>query len=279
MIDVLLAAYRPDRLFLDAQIASIRAQEGVSVNLVVREDGEGIGACMNFANLLDKSSAEYVAFSDQDDVWSKDKLARSMERMRELERQYGRDAPLLVFCDGYVTDAELNRKPGTVLSRQRVDVAAGLFFNRLLMQNFVAGNAMLFNAALRDKAGKVPSRALMHDAWMVLVASAFGHVGFVDEPLYCYRQHGSNVLGSTDVGMRHFGKKAREGVAAFRARLAANAAEAAAFVERFGDESPDSARALATLMDCGWLERRVRIVRHRLFKQGLLRNISLLLFA
>ena len=279
MIDVLLATYRPNRRFLDAQISSIRAQEGVSVNLVVREDGEGVGACMNFAKLLDESDAEYVAFSDQDDVWRKDKLARSMERMRELERQYGKDAPLLVFCDGYVTDADLNRKPGTVLSRQRIDVAAGLCFNRLLMQNFVAGNAMLFNAALREKAGKVPSRALMHDAWMVLVASAFGHIGFVDEPLYCYRQHGGNVLGSTDVGILHFGRRAREGVAAFKARLTANAAEAAAFVERFGDESPDSAVALAALQDCGWLERRLSIVRHRLFKHGLLRNVSLLLFA
>jgi hypothetical protein len=279
MVDILLATYRPDERFLDAQVSSIRAQEGGSVNLVVREDVEGIGACMNFARLLDKSDAEYVAFSDQDDVWRKDKLARSMEKMRELERQYGKDVPLLVFCDGYVTDVELNRKPGTVLSRQRVNIAKGLCFNRLLMQNFVAGNAMLFNAALREKAGKVPARALMHDAWLLLVAAAFGHVGFVDEPLYFYRQHGENVLGATDCGSRHFLKRAFEGVSAFRSRLAANAAEAAAFVERFGGESPDAAMALATLPTCGWLERRIRIIRHRLFKQGLLRNLSLLLFA
>ena len=279
MIDVLLSTYRPNRRFLDAQIASIRAQKGVSVNLVVREDREGVGACMSFAKLLDESDAEYVAFSDQDDVWLDEKLARSMEKMRELERWYGRDVPLLVFCDGYVTDDELCRMPGTVLSRQRVDIVAGLRFNRLLMQNFVAGNAMLFNAALREKAGDIPAQALMHDAWMVLVASAFGRIGFVDEPLYCYRQHGGNVLGATDVGMRHFGKRALEGVTAFRARLTANAAEAAAFVERFGDESPGSAVALAALQDCGWLERRLRIARHRLFKHGLLRNASLLLFA
>ena len=264
---------------MKAQVESIRAQTGVEVNLIRREDTEGLGACGNFSALLSESRAEYVAFSDQDDVWLKDKLSKSLAKMRELEALHGKDIPLLVFCDGYVTDAELNRKPGTVLSRQRVNIAKGLRFNRLLMQNFVAGNAMLFNAALREKAGVVPPRALMHDAWLILVAAAFGHIGFVKEPLYLYRQHGENVLGTTDPGLRHFGKRAREGVAAFRARLAGNAEEAAAFVERFGVESPPSAKALSTFPSCGWLERRFRIVRHGLFKQGLLRNLSLLLFA
>ena len=279
MIDVLLATYRPQEAMLKAQVESIRAQTGVEVNLIRREDAEGLGACGNFSALLSESRAEYVAFSDQDDVWFKDKLSKSLAKMRELEALHGKDIPLLVFCDGYVTDAELNRKPGTVLSRQRVNIAKGLRFNRLLMQNFVAGNAMLFNAALREKAGYVPLRALMHDAWLILVAAAFGHIGFVEEPLYLYRQHGENVLGTTDPGLRHFGKRAREGVAAFRARLAGNAEEAAAFVERFGAESPPSAKALSTFPSCGWLERRFRIVRYGLFKQGLLRNLSLLLFA
>ena len=265
MIDVLLATYRP--------------QAGVEVNLIRREDTEGVGARDNFSALLSESRAEYAAFSDQDDVWFKDKLTKSLAKMRELEALHGKDVPLLVFCDGYVTDAELARKPGTVLLRQCVNIEKGLRFNRLLMQNFVAGNAMLFNAALREKAGVVPPQALMHDAWLVLVAAAFGHIGFVNEPLYLYRQHGGNVLGATDSGARHFRKRAGEGIAAFRARLAGNAEEASAFVERFGAESPPSAKALSTLPACGWLERRFRIVRHGLFKQGLLRNISLLLFA
>ena len=279
MIDVLLATYRPQEAMLKAQVDSIRAQRGVEVNLIRREDEEGLGACGNFNALLSESGAEYAAFSDQDDVWAPDKLSKSLAKMRELETKYGEGVPLLVFCDGYVTDAELNRKPGTVLSRQRVDVANGLRFSRLLMQNFVPGNSMLFNAALREKAGKVPSQALMHDAWLVLVAAAFGHIGFVDEPLFSYRQHGENVIGATDCGSRHFLKRALEGVSAFRSRLAANAAEASAFVERFGGESPDPAMALATLTTCGWLERRIRIVRHRLFKHGFLRNLSLLLFS
>ena len=95
-----------------------------------------------------------------------------------------------------MADEALTPLPGTVISRQGVDVAAGFAFNRPLMQNLIAGNAMLFNAALCEKAGEIPSDALMHDSWLALVAVAFGHIAFVNEPLYYYRQHGGNVLGT-----------------------------------------------------------------------------------
>lgn len=278
LIDVLLATYRPDEAMLKAQVDSIRSQRDVEVNLIFREDVDGLGARGNFSALLAESRAEYAAFSDQDDVWDENKLSKCLAKIRELESVYGTDVPLLVFCDGYVTDADLNRKQGTVLSRQKIDVEKGLAFNRLLMQNFVAGNSMLFNAALREKVGRVPERALMHDAWLVLVAAAFGHIGFVDEPLYHYRQHDGNVLGATDFGYWHFSKRFIEGMGVFRARLTSNVEQASAFVERFCDEYPECADALATLLKCGWLERRRRIFRHRLYKHGLIRNLALILF-
>ena len=278
MIDVLLATYRPDPAMLKAQIDSIRAQRGVEVNVIRREDESGEGACANFAALLGESRADYAAFSDQDDVWRPDKLAKCLAKLQELESRYGRDTPLLVFCDGAVTDAALKPRPGTVISQQGVDVQKGLRLNRLLMQNFIAGNAMLFNAALREKAGAVPPGALLHDSWLALVAAAFGHIGFVDEPLYFYRQHQANVLGATTAGFGHFLRRAIEGPMAFRRRLHANVVQARAFVERFGVESPASAVALAELEGKNFFARRMELLRHRLYKHGFLRNMSLFAF-
>ena len=279
MIDVLLATCRPDPDMLREQVDSIRSQRDVDVNLIRREDEEGAGAAANFSALLAESKASYVAFSDQDDVWHEDKLARMMECMSDLEARYGRDTPALVFCDSVVTDAELRPLPGTYLSRQRVDVVRGLSLPRLLMQNFIAGNLMLLNAALREKAGDVPFAALMHDSWIVLVAAAFGRIGFVNAPLLEYRQHGANALGATESSVAHFGQRACEGAAAFRSRLSANIAQAAAFVDRFGGASPECVRALANFPRIGYLGRRAAIFRHGLFKQGVLRNLALVLFA
>ena len=279
MIDVLLAAYRPDVALLSAQMDSIRRQKGVDVNLVVREDVAGEGPAANFSRLLAQSTAPYVALSDQDDVWHDDKLARLMDRMSELEARHGRNVPVLVFCDSVVTDAELRPLPGTFLSRQRVDVARGLALQRLLLQNFIAGNLMLFNAALREKAGEIPSAALMHDSWIALVAAAFGKIGFVDAPLLDYRQHGANALGATEADAAHCGRRAKEGVSAFRARLSANVAQAAAFADRFGESTPECVRALARFPSMDYVGRRMAIFRHGLFKQGFLRNLALVLFA
>lgn len=280
MIDVLLATYRPDERMLAAQVESIHAQRGEAVNVMAREDAAGEGASANFSALLGESEAPYAAFADQDDVWEADKLQTLMEKMRALEADHGKDCPLLVFCDATLVDADL--RPfggGTFLERQGVDVGAGLAFPRLLMQNFISGNTMLFNAALRRKAGSVPPEALMHDCWMALVAAAFGAIGFVDRPLVRYRQHGGNVVGATLSAAARQRARAAEGAGAFRARLSGNIAQAQAFVSRFGDESPESARALAAFPSMGWLGRRQALIRHRLWKHGLFRNLALLALA
>ena len=279
MVDVLLATCRPDERFLEAQISSIHAQAGVVANIISREDADGIGAAANFSALLAESSAPYVAFSDQDDVWLVQKLARLLECVRSLERRYGADRPVLAFCDSYVTDAELNPLSGTFLSRQGVSLPKHTSLPRLLMQNFIAGNLMLFNAALREKAGAVPPGAMMHDSWVALVAAAFGVIGFVDEPLLYYRQHGANAVGATLSDLRHCRRRVAEGPAAFSRRLCANISQARAFCDRFGDGSPECVRALARFPDVGYWRRRVEMFRHGLFKHGLMRNAALILFA
>ena len=273
MVDVLLAAYRPDERFLRAQESSILAQEGVSVNLVVRRDVEGLGACLNFSRLLDGSTADYVAFSDQDDVWRKDKLAQSMEKMRELERQYGKDVPLLVFTDATVVDADLKELSPSLFKWTRIDPARTRP-EQLALQNVANGNTVLFNAALRDKAKPIPGDAFMHDHWIMLVASVFGHIGYVPAPTVLYRQHGRNVIGGAKVGVGYFARKMVGGRAALRNRLYANVRQCQAFVARYGESAPQALRALASIEGKPWAFRVATLIRHRIFKFGLMRNIG-----
>lgn len=273
IIDVLLATYRPQAAMLKAQVDSIRAQRGVDVNLICHEDEEGIGACLNFSRLLDKSTAEYVAFSDQDDVWRKDKLARSMEKMRELERQFGKDVPLLVFTDATVVDADLNELGPSLFRWSKINPTRTKP-GQLALQNVANGNTMLFNAALREKAKPIPDDAFMHDHWIMLVAAVFGQIGYVPESTVLYRQHGRNVIGGSKVGVGYFVRKLAGGRTALRNRLYANVRQSKAFVARYGESAPPALRALASIEGKSWAFRVATLLRHRIFKFGLLRNIG-----
>ena len=276
MIDVLLATCRPDPGMLKAQLESIRAQRGVEVNLIRREDAGGDGARGNFAALLEMSGAEYAAFADQDDVWMDDKLERSLAKMRELEERWGRDVPLLVYTDATVVDRDLRPLDGSLFHRISVDPLRTRP-EQLVMQTGAYGNTMLMTAALQRLAAPVPEKAFMHDSWVMLVASVFGKTCFLAEPTLLYRQHGGNAIGGRRVSPGYYFGLAARGVRALRERLYANVRQAEAFVERYGDASPLALRALVGIDRRAWPVRAWTLLGHGIRKNGLLRNLGMLL--
>ena len=105
---VLISTYNGER-FLEEQIASIIAQKGVEVDILVRDDGssdmtcsllerwqkegklkwykgENLGFARSFMNLLKTASGyDYYAFCDQDDIWLEDKLQRAVAALEKIE--------------------------------------------------------------------------------------------------------------------------------------------------------------------------------------------------
>ena len=282
MIHVLLATFRPEPEMFSTQVDSIRRQRGVEVNLVFREDAGSEGACANFAALLEAASAEisdsdYIAFSDQDDVWLEDKLAKSLAKMREMERHWGAETPLLVFTDEKVVDSQLRLLDESLFHYTRV-APERLLPNQLILQNVGNGNTMLLNAALARKAAPIPKEAFMHDHWVSLVASVFGKAECLHVPTVLYRQHGRNVLGGAKVGFRYYVRHAFSGVKALRARLYAYVRQAAAFAVRYPD-APACFHSCIGFEKRNWAMRRWLLLRHQMFKKGFVRNVGLFLVA
>ncbi len=109
-IAVLLAAYNGEP-FIASQVKSILFQLGVDVNIYIRDDGSADGttsaieqfsilpnvtiledeectksAAGNFFKILSHiefKDYDYVAFSDQDDVWDPEKLSRAVSRISD----------------------------------------------------------------------------------------------------------------------------------------------------------------------------------------------------
>jgi GT2 family glycosyltransferase len=221
-VQVLLATYNGER-FLRQQIESILAQTYMPLRILARDDGSQDrtraileeyasahpdrfelmpldaatgGAKWNFVRLLQAATAEYVALSDQDDVWLPDKISREMEAMLVLEQKNGLEKPLLVFSDLRIVDDELRTKFESLREHQGIEPASISQLRRILSQNVVTGCTALLNRSLVKLATRMPAEAFMHDWWIALLACSFGEASALPEPTVLYRQHGANVLGA-----------------------------------------------------------------------------------
>lgn len=153
-------------------------------------NGPREGFAANFLSLACKAeiSADYFAYSDQDDIWEADKLERAVNWLNSVPE----NVPAL-YCSRTRLVDEDNQEIGvSPLFRKAPS------FSNALMQNIGGGNTMVLNNAARkllriagDQVGVVT-----HDWWAYLVVTGCGgHVYYDATPTVRYRQHGSNLVG------------------------------------------------------------------------------------
>lgn len=157
------------------------------------------GARQNFLSLLQRVDAQYTFFCDQDDVWKPEKMEKMLRCMKQIEAQEQRFMPVAVYCDAKVVDEQLNLIHESLMQYSGTPADAA-DWRRMLLGNMAPGCAMLFNRPLRERAANYVNLADVptHDWWVMQLASLFGRVGFVNESLLLYRQHGSNTMGAPE---------------------------------------------------------------------------------
>lgn len=210
--------------YLEQQVASYFSQNFQRWNLLARDDHsqdhslhvlkcmvvnndritlvqEGLGnqgVTKNFGTLLEeglRSSCQYVALSDQDDVWGQDKLSEQLSLMRLVEEKHP-GKPVLVYSDLEVVNESLNLIAPSYMKYQGIKHEASNPLRVLLAQNFVTGCTILVNRQLLEMALPIPDEAVIHDWWLALCAATFGEIAYVNKPLVKYRQHGNNEVGA-----------------------------------------------------------------------------------
>lgn len=291
-IAILLATYNGAR-WLPEQLDSLLAQQGVSLHVLVRDDGSTdgtpqllteydlahpgtfsilpqdglrLGPRGTFAALLEHAldhprRFNRFMFCDQDDVWFPQKAATLLAALEALPGS----GPRLAHADARVVDQDLEPIAASFWQRARID-PNGIDIRRLLLQNVVMGHCALFDRALAERAVPIPPQAYMHDWWLALTASAFGSITAVREPLSLYRQHGANVEGSRArvlarfLSLQHWRKRI---LAASLHAVILRHAEA--WVDRFASElEPPLATRLSPLRglsNAGWFTRRVKLLQ------------------
>ena len=202
--------------FLPEQLSSIQAQnyenfdiwisrdcDGEDVSAVLEEyapafgstrffvlGGPRKGCAANFLSLVFNLDiqADYFAYSDQDDVWERDKLSRAIAALEGIPDAvpalYGSRSRLIDENGRSLGLSPLHGKPPS--------------FCNALVQNIASGHTMVMNQAAREllRVSGVTDVPL-HDWWTyLLVTGAGGRVHYDLHPCTRYRQHARNLTGS-----------------------------------------------------------------------------------
>lgn len=216
-VEVLLATFNGEK-FIAHQLDSLFQQTYSNFNILVRDDGssdntvsilekyaaqfpgkiqfikdekKNVGATQNFAILLEQSTADYIFFCDQDDIWMKDKIELSLKKITALEQGNSR-IPCMVYADMKSIDEH-----GEVISEsvwKQLHLHPRFFtLNRLLVQNIPHGCTMVINKAMKALTLPIPSEAILHDHWIALLSVISGRYEAIEQPLVLLRDHAQNV--------------------------------------------------------------------------------------
>ena len=228
-IAVLLSTYNGGK-FLSEQLDSLLEQTYSNLIIVVRDDDShddtdlilddystrykekihrilgdknNLGASGSFSCLVEYALREkerlgltsaYLMFCDQDDIWVPEKVAIQVKEMLATEKRIPTQ-PVLIHSDLYVVSATNQLIAESFIRYQGLEIKRNDFAN-IIISNLVTGCTALINEELAKKAIPIPKKAIMHDWWLALLASATGEVIFLPTPLVYYRQHGLNTIGA-----------------------------------------------------------------------------------
>lgn len=209
MILVLMSSYNGEK-YIEEQIESLLAQEGVDLKILVRDDGstdstllilqkyktegkidyyigENIGWRKSFFDLMfNAPESDYYAFCDQDDYWLPEKLKVAIDKLNELPDG-------LKLYESNTTYWKNGELMGMTRKSAPLD-------NKYYRHLFILGPGCtyVFNRDTLEVIKKYPPNIeVEHDVWIQRTVNLLGNIYYDMDSHILYRQHGNNEMGAT----------------------------------------------------------------------------------
>jgi len=217
IVVIIMSVYNAEK-YLSEQINSILAQRGAQVFLYIRDDGScdqtpkilenyarndhrvifnrgaNLGAMKSFMQALFDCplKGDFFGFGDADDVWVPEKLEYTIGFIEKIICSHeAANCPVAVSTKLMVVNERLERICETPTPNLQ------LCFENALIETVTSGASIIMNKPAYDLIREYhPTHAVMHDAWVYLLITAFGVFDYGDRPTILYRQHDSNVTGT-----------------------------------------------------------------------------------
>lgn len=214
MISIALATYNGGR-YIREQIESIQRQTIQDFELIICDDcskdntcaiieemcmtdariklyknNSSLGFKKNFEKAISLCNGEFIALSDQDDVWYECHLSELLSALKESKKA-------LAAGDANMVDSNLSPIGLTNfrwmsfdnLDADEMEMADSI----ALWRGMLSGMNMMFTKELKRLMLPFPEKCNYHDVWISLLACFCGGVCIVDKPISSYRRHESNV--------------------------------------------------------------------------------------
>jgi len=203
LVSILLCAYNGEK-YIDTQINSILNQSYKNIELIIVDDNStdgtfsicekyakeypnirlyknetNIGINRNFEKAIKLSKGDFLAISDQDDIWDLNKI----EILTKLSNTTN---STLVYCNSEMITE--NGEPTNTSSTDHNVFVKGNDSKKLVLYNTVSGHQMLFKKELVAHILPLPDK-FWYDWWIAYIALENFSINFTDEKLVKYRIH------------------------------------------------------------------------------------------
>ena len=216
-IDIILATYNTKIEYLKKQIDSILNQTYTNIEIIISDDNssekevqkilkeyeekdsriklyiqeKNIGYIKNFQFLLEKAGAKYIMFSDHDDIWYKNKVEESIKKLKSENVD-------LVYCNSTQINENDEVIKRNYFKYKNVPLIKGK--SKLAISRCVGiGCSQIITKQVRDKMLPFTEEVMAHDWLAAFIANENKGIAYIEEPLFGYRLHNTNVFGGRNL--------------------------------------------------------------------------------
>jgi len=160
----------------DNTVAILREYEAQNSNITVFQNQVNVGFNENFKSAIAKAKGDYIAISDQDDIWYPQKIEKQIKAIKNYS----------ICCSAYHRD--------TSYSEENTQVIIPKYnLEKLLFGNSVPGHTMLIKTEFVRRFNNW-NTCIYYDWWFVVYAYFDYGITRVNEPLNWHRPHNQSAI-------------------------------------------------------------------------------------
>ncbi|MFP5040414.1 glycosyltransferase family 2 protein [Parasediminibacterium sp. JCM 36343] len=146
------------------------------------QNESNLGYNKNFEKAIQLATGEYIALSDQDDIWMPDKISLLVAAMQAKPDAVLAHSKNVAMENGILKYNHANLR----------NFFEGTDLRKLFLHSQFSGHAILFKTSLVPSLVPFPE-GIIYDWWISVNACAAGSIVFVDKILVHHRVHDSNA--------------------------------------------------------------------------------------